>query len=438
MILTIVGQNHEYHDDYNRDALLDAHWGIGMTCDHFKSIHNRLSYDGNDSRVFNNIHYFNAFVANNAYWDPMTEEIYYVYCPHNNSICKCFNLLILLDPTYEGFTSLDIVSHEFGYGVNGDLAGFSDIWNVGVNNYVNKVLGMQKNIWLVGDETVPGEGMRSILYPNSTTTISSGPDTYYGDLWDFTNKKTHENGLVLGHWFYILSSGKSGVNDHSCEYNTTGISIEKAEKITYSVIHYLSPTSGYVATRSAAILAAKNLYGKFSSEVESTIDAWDAVGVPVETASRGGDGMRKVGNYITSVKLSSMENNSGNDCRYKDNTYLHPWILRGETYQLVLSSEGSQIPLKTHKWSVWIDLNRNGIFDSSEIILQTSNQLWGGGTLQRSIVIPTTALTGDTKMRVSMKAANSWETYPSADKKFYDGEVEDYTVSINRDRKSVV
>ncbi|EKP24113.1 thermolysin metallopeptidase, catalytic domain protein [Leptospira interrogans serovar Icterohaemorrhagiae str. Verdun LP] len=143
----------EYHDDYNHDALLDAHWGIEMTYDYFKSIHNRLSYDGDNSRIFNNVHYFNAFVANNAYWDPVTEEIYYVYCPHKNSICKGFNLPILLDPKYEDFTSLDIVSHEFGHGINGDLAGFnldmepgaldegfSDIWNVGVNNYVNKVL----------------------------------------------------------------------------------------------------------------------------------------------------------------------------------------------------------------------------------------------------------------------------------------------------------
>ncbi|MCH1887939.1 M4 family metallopeptidase, partial [Leptospira interrogans] len=148
----------EYHDNYNHDALLDAHWGIEMTYDYFKSIHNRLSYDGDNSRIFNNVHYFNAFVANNAYWDPVTEEIYYVYCPHKNSICKGFNLPILLDPKYEDFTSLDIVSHEFGHGINGDLAGFnldmepgaldegfSDIWNVGVNNYVNKVLGMQKN-----------------------------------------------------------------------------------------------------------------------------------------------------------------------------------------------------------------------------------------------------------------------------------------------------
>ncbi|WP_082270826.1 M4 family metallopeptidase, partial [Leptospira interrogans] len=314
----------EYHDNYNHDALLDAHWGIEMTYDYFKSIHNRLSYDGDNSRIFNNVHYFNAFVANNAYWDPVTEEIYYIYCPHKNSICKGFNLPILLDPKYEDFTSLDIVSHEFGHGINGDLAGFnldmepgaldegfSDIWNVGVNNYVNKVLGMQKNIWLVGDETVPGGGMRSVSNPKSTTVMSPGPNTYHGDLWDFEDNEAHTNSLVLSHWFYTLSKGKLGFNDYECTYNVSGIGIEKAERIAYVALLFLSSTSGYTSARTAAIIAAKLLYGLFSSEVKSTIDAWDAVAVPADTTSRGGQGMVKPRHYITSVKLSNVKNDSG-------------------------------------------------------------------------------------------------------------------------------
>ncbi|EMK25711.1 M4 family metallopeptidase, partial [Leptospira kirschneri] len=221
----------EYHDDYNHDALLDAHWGIEMTYDYFKSIHNWLGYDGNNSKVVNNVHYVELFAANNAFWDPMTEEIFYIYCPHN-SICKTFGVPRILDPTYEDFTSLDVTSHEFGHGVNGAIAGlnydpepyalnegFSDIWNIAVNNYVNKVLGMQKNLWLIADETVPGGGMRSAENPKSTTVLYPGPNTYYGDLWDFENNEPHTNSLVLSHWFYTLSKGKQGTNDHHCGYN---------------------------------------------------------------------------------------------------------------------------------------------------------------------------------------------------------------------------
>ncbi|EMY77026.1 bacillolysin family protein [Leptospira weilii serovar Ranarum str. ICFT] len=436
----------EYHDDYNHDALLDAHWGIEMTYDYFKSIHNHLSYDGDNSKVVNNVHYFDMFAANNAFWDPVTEEIYYIYCPHNSSICKSFDVAIILDPRFEDLTSLDVTSHEFGHGVNGDIAGFnfdpepgalnegfSDIWNIGVNHFVNKTLGMQKNIWLIADETVPGGGMRSAENPKLTTVLNPGPNTYYGGLWDFENNEPHTNSLVLSHWFYILSTGKQGINDHWCEYKASGISIEKAEKIAYAALHYLSPTSGYKSARSAAVLAAKFLYGKFSSEVKNTIDAWDAVGVPAQTNSRGGEGMIKPRHFITSVKLSSLEKNSGNDCGYKDNTYLHPNVWKGFTYNIVLSSEGSlSIPSRTHRWRVWIDFNRDGSFDSSEIVVQDSVYSSYGGTLQKSILIPTSALTGDLKMRVSMKAALGSETYPRADESFTEGEVEDYTITVSQ------
>ncbi|EMO87676.1 bacillolysin family protein [Leptospira noguchii str. 2001034031] len=433
----------EYHDDYNHDALLDAHWGIEMTYDYFKSIHNWLGYDGNNSKVVNNVHYVELFAANNAFWDPMTEEIFYIYCPHN-SICKTFGVPIILDPTYEDFTSLDVTSHEFGHGVNGAIAGlnydpepyalnegFSDIWNIAVNNYVNKVLGMQKNLWLIADETVPGGGMRSAENPKSTTVLYPGPNTYYGDLWDFEDNEPHTNSLVLSHWFYTLSKGKQGTNDHHCGYNVSGISVEKAEKIAYKSLHQLFPTAGYSSARTAAIYSAKALYGKFSSEVKSTIDAWDAVGVPAETTSRGGQGMVKPQHYITFVKLSDLEKSSGNDCGYKDNSYLHPTIYLGASYNMLLSSEGSPSnPPKAHRWRVWIDFNRDGSYDFSEMVVQDSIIDTLGGTLQKTIKIPSTALTGDTKMRVSMKAVEGNEGYPRVDESFSEGEVEDYSITI--------
>ncbi|WP_061248423.1 M4 family metallopeptidase, partial [Leptospira noguchii] len=433
----------EYHDDYNHDALLDAHWGIEMTYDYFKSIHNWLGYDGNNSKVVNNVHYVELFAANNAFWDPMTEEIFYIYCPHN-SICKTFGVPRILDPTYEDFTSLDVTSHEFGHGVNGAIAGlnydpepyalnegFSDIWNIAVNNYVNKVLGMQKNLWLIADETVPGGGMRSAENPKSTTVLYPGPNTYYGDLWDFEDNEPHTNSLVLSHWFYTLSKGKQGTNDHHCGYNVSGISVEKAEKIAYKSLHQLFPTAGYSSARTAAIYSAKALYGKFSSEVKSTIDAWDAVGVPAETTSRGGQGMVKPQHYITFVKLSDLEKSSGNDCGYKDNSYLHPTIYLGASYNMLLSSEGSPSnPPKAHRWRVWIDFNRDGSYDFSEMVVQDSIIDTLGGTLQKTIKIPSTALTGDTKMRVSMKAVEGNEGYPRVDESFSEGEVEDYSITI--------
>ncbi len=173
------------------------------------------------------------------------------------------------------------------------------------------------------------------------------------------------------------------------------------------------------------------MYGLFSSEVKSTIDAWDAVAVPADTTSRGGQGMVRPHHYIASVKLSNVKNDSGNDCGYKDNSYLHPTVLRGATYNMVLLSQGSASnPPKVHKWRVWIDFNRDGSFESSEMVVQDTVNSSYGGTLQKSIQIPANALTGYAKMRVSMKAAQSGEAYQRFDESFVEGEVEDYIVSI--------
>ncbi|WP_061231178.1 M4 family metalopeptidase thermolysin [Leptospira weilii] len=438
----------EYHDDFNHDALFDAHWGIEKTYDYFKVVHNRLSYDGNDGSIANNVHYARSWITNNAYWDDATEELFYLYCPHNNSACQDSGG-DFMDPRFEDTTSLDFVSHEYGHGVvaytsgwgyekeSGALnEGFSDIWNIAVNHFVNKTLGMHKNIWLFGDETAPGGGIRSAQNPRSTGLISIGPTTYKGLFWDFETEKVHINSTVLSHWFYILSNGKQGTNDHKCEYDASGISIEKAEKIAYGTLLSLWPTSEYSDVRSASIAVSKYLYGKFSQEVKSTIDAWDAVGVPSNTTSQGGLGM-KPKHFITSVKLSNLERNSGNDCGYRDSTYLRSTVLKGVTYNIQLSSQNSStdmFPTRTHKWKVWIDFNRDGIFDdganSTELVVQDSVSVSTEGNIQKSFIVPANALTGDTRMRVSMKASTSSEGYPRSDEKFIEGEVEDYTITI--------
>uniref|UniRef100_UPI000774639F M4 family metallopeptidase n=1 Tax=Leptospira interrogans TaxID=173 RepID=UPI000774639F len=437
----------EYHDDYNHDAVLDAHWGAEKTYDYFKTVHNHSGYDRDGAKVIGNVHAYGF--ANNAHWDPITEEIYYYYCPPESLCATVYTSPGQIDPQYDDTTSLDFVSHEFGHGLNAYTSelgysrgpgalneGFSDIWNIVVNHYVNKIHAMNKNIWLFGDETRPSGGIRSASNPKSTTVKYPGPNTYKGELWDFSDVDVHRNSNVLSHWFYILSNGKQGINDIWCEYNTSGISIEKAEKIAYSSSLYLWPTAEYPDVRSASIMASKYLYGSFSQEVKSTIDAWDAVGVPANTSSRGGAGM-KPDYYITSVKLSEMERNSGNDCGYKDSTYLNQTIYKGFTYTIRLSSRGDSIinmPSRTHKWRVWIDFDRNGTFNNSvnstELVAEGTISSYNGGIIQKTFTIPADALTGTTRMRVSMKAATGAETYPRPDEKFIQGEVEDYTVTI--------
>ena len=75
----------------------------------------------------------------------------------------------------------------------------------------------------------------------------------------------------------------------------------------------------------------------------------------------------------------------------------------------------------------WIDFNKDGDFtDSGEAINMGSYTFSGTHTFIRPITIPTNAIPGDTRMRVSLK-------YPSAPlpcESFVYGEVEDYTITI--------
>jgi hypothetical protein len=76
-------------------------------------------------------------------------------------------------------------------------------------------------------------------------------------------------------------------------------------------------------------------------------------------------------------------------------------------------------------WRVWIDYNKNGVFtDAGEQVVSTTFN--GAGNKTGTFTIPTTALLGTTRMRVSAK----YGAYPTPCETFTYGEVEDYTINI--------
>lgn len=78
----------------------------------------------------------------------------------------------------------------------------------------------------------------------------------------------------------------------------------------------------------------------------------------------------------------------------------------------------------TEYWSVWIDYNQNGTFETTEQVATGSSSL--STILSSTFTVPTTALAGPTRMRVSMK----YNAAQTACETFSYGEVEDYTVNI--------
>lgn len=128
--------------------------------------------------------------------------------------------------------------------------------------------------------------------------------------------------------------------------------------------------------------------------------------------------------WIDLVTLNNMNHSSGNDGGYADNTNLTANLAYGSNTMNI--SAGFSSSGYTEYWKIWIDYNQNGIFDAAELALSGSSS--SSATLSGTFTVPSSALAGTTRMRVSMKY-NSAQTPCES---FNYGEVEDYSVNIGQ------
>jgi hypothetical protein len=125
--------------------------------------------------------------------------------------------------------------------------------------------------------------------------------------------------------------------------------------------------------------------------------------------------------WIKSVSVANLQN-AGVGSAYSDFTALTANLTQGQSisYELI---PGFRYSTFIENWAVFIDFNQNGSFDDGgERIVSASSS----GTVSGTYIVPTDALTGQTRMRVVMK----WGSSPTSCNTFSYGEVEDYTVSI--------
>lgn len=247
------------------NSAIDAHWGAEMTHDYFQQFHGRNSYDDAGSKLISYIHYDHSY--SNAFWNG-TFMTYGDGGSNNNP-----------------FQGLDVCGHEFTHGVTQYSAGliyqnepgalnesFSDIFG----NTIEFWARPNNASWWIGDDI---GAFRSMSDPNAYL----NPDTYKGSHWavgTWDNGGVHINSGVQNYWYYLLSVGGSGVNDHGDSYSVTGIGIDSAAAIAYrNLTAYLSPADGYAEARFYSIQAAADLFGECSPQMIQTMNAWHAVGV---------------------------------------------------------------------------------------------------------------------------------------------------------------
>lgn len=125
--------------------------------------------------------------------------------------------------------------------------------------------------------------------------------------------------------------------------------------------------------------------------------------------------------WVSGVSVGSFSHSSGAS-GYSDHTGQVIDMTKGADHTMVLTP-GYSGALYTETWLVWVDLNQDGDFDD------TGEQLFSGtgsNAMTGTLMIPSTAQTGQTVMRVAMQ----WNSSVSACESFSWGEVEDYSINV--------
>ncbi|WP_444997430.1 PKD domain-containing protein [Aliikangiella sp. IMCC44359] len=126
--------------------------------------------------------------------------------------------------------------------------------------------------------------------------------------------------------------------------------------------------------------------------------------------------------WISKVVIGAFENTSAASTNGYEDFSSKTVALKVGDNPASLTSDGGY----SEHWTVWIDFNGNGIFDSDEKAL---TNLSGKGEVNGNISVPSSANGVTTKMRVSM----TYRTQTSACGNLGDSEAEDYTVTIGPD-----
>lgn len=149
------------------------------------------------------------------------------------------------------------------------------------------------------------------------------------------------------------------------------------------------------------------------------------------------------GNMITKVTFNTIDNaspfTSGTTPSYEDFSAISTDINQGNAYQISVKGPSSTFPSDV---MAYIDFNQNGIFDDAGESfyigqLAAANPA-NANTIISNIVIPSTAVLGNTKMRIVKNTNTAALSNPSAPNSISgpcaidlrSGQVEDYTVNI--------
>ncbi len=208
------------------------------------------------------------------------------------------------------------------------------------------------------------------------------------------------------------SSDNVGVTEYQVLQNGSVLGTVTA---TSANVTGLTPATTYTYTVKA-VDAAGNVSAASNAINVTTLD--DS---PVDYCSSQGNNSSY--EWIDLVELGSMSNATGDNGGYADYTNLTANVAQGAS-QTIYVSCGFSGSSYTEYWHVWIDWDQNGTFDSDELMVSGSSS--SADKLSATFTVPSDALIGTTRMRVTMK----YNAEATACETFSYGEVEDYTINV--------
>jgi Zn-dependent metalloprotease len=294
----------------NSRIALDVHWAAEMTFEYLMKRHGRNSYDGVGGAIAMSAMDFGTI--DNARWVGIVDGFGF----GNIGIQGIGSVLNPLG-------SIDMVGHEIGHGIFGSgdsgqesiqvAEGLCDILGTMVEFYALEDQGQANWQWadlvtetgFINPQTLePIAGFRNLEDPSrlnqpTTGTFSvSGPglpelDVSFMDgdpnllnVYTGFSGADHIGGALLGHWFYILSEGKNGINAKGQEYAVNGIGKNLAASVlfetifsSYAFIYNNDEEYTYQEIKEGTILFTKDYYGLCSEITQEVIKSWYAIGL---------------------------------------------------------------------------------------------------------------------------------------------------------------
>jgi len=196
-------------------------------------------------------------------------------------------------------------------------------------------------------------------------------------------------------------------------------------------------TTGVIKTMGPFPIAQGAVSFVVRDPLKDDCEASVKVEAPTTCSNGGGGGGTHCGSqgvfpwhdWVAGVQLAEIKSTSGKS-QYSDFTAQTANLAPNSSNNITLTAGFSWF---THdeNWRIWIDLNRNGAFEVSEIVFQGQQTAPADGTLTApfsgTLVIPAGTAPGAARMRVTMKRGG----YAGPCESYANGETEDYTINID-------